>query len=458
MNYLGDWGKQYGVLAVGFEEYGDEAALLANPIGHLHDVYVRINAVQAEEEETIKRLQEQAKVNPSDASTEAKASVGGSGAEEITKIQENGVDERARRYFKRMCDGDKDAVALWKKFRDLSIVKYKQTFARLNIHFDDYSGESQVLEEDMEAAGKVMADRKVSEISNGAVIVNLEPHSKKLGKALVRKRDGTSLYLTRDIAANKERMDKYHYDKMIYVIACQQDLHVAQLFKILELMGGEYEENAKKCEHVNFGMVKGMSTRRGTAKFLDDILKDVGDKMHEVMRTNENKYALVEDPEKTADMLGITAVMVQDMTGKRINGYTFDMDRMTSFEGDTGPYLQYAHARLCSIARRADLSPDELLTADWSLLLTEKHAVDLTRYLAQWPDVFLNTYKTREPITVLTYLFKMTHMLSSGYEVEGLQVVKAEAEMKKALGALYECARQVLNNGMRLLGLTPVDR
>lgn len=204
-----------------------------------------------------------------------------------------------------------------------------------------------------------------------------------------------------------------------------------------------------------------MSTRKGTAKFLDDILRDVGVKMHEVMRSNQTKYEQVEDPEKTADTLGISAVMVQDMKGKRINHYTFDMDRMTSFEGDTGPYLQYAHARLCSIYRKAvnaapDLEKVDLAaTADLSLL-KEPHAIDLVRQLAAWPDTFINTLKTQEPTTVLTYLFKMAHALSSSYD--HLQVVGSERNVMIARLALYVAARQVLNNGMRILGLSPVER
>jgi len=265
---------------------------------------------------------------------------------------------------------------------------------------------------------------------------------------------------------------------MIYVVASQQDLHLAQLFKIEELMGRK--DISDKCQHINFGMVlgsctsvpllspyllanhaTGMSTRKGTAKFLDDILRDVGDKMHEVMRTNETKYAQVKDPEQTADTLGISAVMVQDMKGKRINNYTFDMDRMTSFEGDTGPYLQYAHARLCSIYRKAvDADPslaelDLASAADLSLLQEDK-AVELVRQLASWPDTFVNTLKTQEPTTVLTYLFKMAHALSSSYD--HLQVVGSEKNVLIARLALYVAARQVLYNGMRVLGLSPVER
>ena len=449
MNYLGDWGKQYGVLAVGFDRFGSEDKLKENPIGHLYDVYVKINVVSAEQGDKMKAVQEEIKAlqeqNQPIADKEA----------DLERLQKESVDQEARNYFKRMVDGDTEAVNTWRKFRDLSIVKYKATYARLNIRFDDYSGESQVQDASMNKAAEVMAEKNVSEESEGAIVVDLTKYAKKLGKALVRKKDGTSLYLTRDIGAAKERMDKYNFDRMIYVVASQQDLHCAQLFKILEIMGEPYAEVAKRCQHINFGMVLGMSTRKGTAKFLDDILRDVGEKMHEVMRSNQDKYVQVVDPEATADTLGISAVMVQDMSGKRINNYEFDINRMTSFEGDTGPYLQYAHARLCSIARKAGLTSDDLATADWSLL-SERHAVDVVRSLAQWPDVFVNTLKTQEPVTVLTYLFKMTHLLSSSYEV--LSVVKAEPEVKKARGALYECARQVLSNGMKLLGLSPVER
>ncbi|KAK3213622.1 hypothetical protein GRF29_28g458121 [Pseudopithomyces chartarum] len=453
MNYLGDWGKQYGVLAIGFDLYGSEEELIKNPIGHLYDVYVKISATAREEDEKMKEIKakiEEAKKEGQDTSALEK---------EVQEIADNGVDEKARRYFKRMTEGETVALGIWKRFRDLSIEKYKKTYARLNIRYDDYSGESQVKDESMDHAAKVMEEKKVSENSEGAIIVDLTKYSKKLGKAVVRKKDGTSLYLTRDIAAVSERYEKYKFDKMIYVVASQQDLHLAQLFKILEAM--DYKELAAACTHVNFGMVLGMSTRKGTAKFLDDILETVAEKMHEVMKGNQAKYEQVEEPEKVADVLGISAVMVQDMKGKRINNYTFDMDRMTSFEGDTGPYLQYAHARLCSITRRViaahpDVADLDLATAADLTLIKEPQAIDLVRQLAAWPDIFIATLKSQEPTTVLTYLFKLTHALSSSYD--HLQIVGSERETMLARLALYTAARQTLNNGMRILGLSPVER
>lgn len=300
LNYLGDWGKQYGLLALGYERYGDEKALVANPIGHLFDLYVKINGELSKEKENIKAIE----ANGKDA----------------TELKNNGLDEQARRYFKAMCDNDTRAIALWQRFRELSVERYAKSYVRLNIHFDEYLGESKVKPESMEAAEKQMFESNLIEDSEGAKIVDFTKHvpgkeGKGLNKALIRKRDGTSLYLTRDIGALFERDTAYHFDQMIYVVASDQVLHMQQLFKIIDLTGNK--SLRAKVSHVTFGLVLGMSTRRGTVKFLDDILRDVGEHMHEVMRKNEAKYQEVEDPKGIADILGISSVMVQDMTGKR---------------------------------------------------------------------------------------------------------------------------------------------
>ena len=311
MNYLGDWGRQYGLLANAYELFGSEEKLQQDPIGHLFDIYVKINQISGPEEQEIKDKKAALKA----AQAQKKDTI--ELEQHISDLEAKSTNEKARAYFKRLENGDPDAYGLWERFRDLSISKYKQTYARLNIHFDQYSGESQVEKERMEAAAKRLEETGVSEQSEGAVVVDLtkDPKTKKLGKALVKKKDGSSLYLTRDIGEAVKRYELYHFDKMIYVVASQQDLHLAQLYKILELMG--HEDLSSRCQHINFGMVMGMSTRKGNVKFLDDILRDVGEKMHEVMQKNEAKYKQVEDPTQTADTLGITAVMVQDMTGKR---------------------------------------------------------------------------------------------------------------------------------------------
>lgn len=300
LNYLGDWGKQYGLLALGFKMFGDAKSLEDDAIHHLYQVYVKINGLLAAERDEIKRLED--------------------AGEDASKLKADGLDEQARRYFKAMCDNDREAIEMWSKFRALSVERYKAAYARLNIRFDEYLGESMVTEASMTKAQERMAEKGLAELSEGATIVDFAKHipgkaGKSLGKALVRKKDGTSLYLTRDIGALLEREEKFKFDKMIYVVASDQNLHLQQLFKIIELLG--YDEIRPRISHVDFGLVLGMSTRRGTVVFLDDVLRDVGEKMHEVMKTNEAKYAQVSDPERTADVLGISSVMVQDMSGKR---------------------------------------------------------------------------------------------------------------------------------------------
>lgn len=421
MNYLGDWGKQFGLLAVGFERYGDEEKLATDPIHHLFEVYVKIN----------KDIEDEGDSLPLEDSTNGKA----------------------REYFKKMEDGDPEALKIWKRFRELSIEKYIDTYARLNIIYDVYSGESQVSKESMEKALQIFKEKNLTHEDKGAVLIDLTKFNKKLGKTIVQKSDGTTLYLTRDVGAAMDRYEKYHFDKMIYVIATQQDLHTAQFFEILKQMGFEW---ANTLQHINFGMVQGMSTRKGTVVFLDNILEETKEKMHEVMKKNETKYAQIENPEEVADLIGISAVMIQDMQSKRINNYEFKWERMLSFEGDTGPYLQYAHSRLRSVERNAkDITSDKWLKADFSLL-TEPAAVLLIRILSQYPDVLRNAMRTSEPATVVTYLFKLTHQVSSCYDV--LWVAGQTEELATARLALYAAARQVLYNGMRLLGLTPVDR
>ncbi|KAI5867302.1 arginyl-tRNA synthetase [Durotheca rogersii] len=439
MNYLGDWGRQYGLLACGWKRYGDEDAFAKDPIGHLFDIYVKISADFQPEEDEFKAA--------------------GKRGEDTSELESRGLLGEAKAYFKRMEDGDEEALQLWRRFRDLSIERYNETYARLNIRFTDYSGESQVKQETMKKAEEILRERGVLESDEGASIVDFKKHgAKKLGVAVVRNRNGTSNYLLRDVGAAIQREDTYHFDELLYVVMSEQETHLNRLFKILDLMGEGYATLSKRMKHITFGKVMGMSTRKGNVKFLDDILADVGDFMHDVMRRNETKYSQVEDPTRTAELLGLSAIMVQDMSGKRINNYEFSLERMTSFEGDTGPYLQYAHARLSSIFRKVDITRDEMLGADFSLLAQSPHAISMLRAMARFPDMVHQAQKTLEPTTILMYLFKLTHELSSSYD--HLRVVNPPEgrAVSIARAALYQAARQVLHNGMVLLGLRPLDR
>ena len=432
VNYLGDWGKQFGLLAVGWKRFGSEDSLQQNPLRHLLRVYQRINALFKKEQILVKEARDR--------------------GEDTAQMESQGSYAERNEFFKRMEDGEPEALALWRRFRDISIERYIPAYARLNISFDEYSGESQVKPGSIEKVEATLVKKGIVKEDKDALIVDFKDRGvPKLGVAIIRNRQGTSTYLLRDIAALIERAEKFHFDRMIYVVSSEQHGYFQQLFKIVELMGRQ--DLADKVQHVQFRSVLGMSSRSGNAPLLEDILNDCGNAMHDVMRRNQVKYAQVDDPDRVSDILGITGVTVQDMSGKRINGYRFDMNRMVSFEGDTGPYLQYTHARLCSILRKSGFTITELTTADFSLL-KEQPVIDGLRLMAQYPDVTLTAYKTLEPATILTYLFKFTHQLSSGYDA--VKVVRIEdKEARKARAAYYDCARQVLSNGLTLLGIRP---
>ncbi len=438
INYLGDWGKQFGLLAVGWEKYGSEERLKAQPLRHLLDVYVQINAEFKPEEAASKQARD--------------------GGRDTAEIESRGLFAERNAFFKRMESGEPKALALWKRFRDISIERYIDIYARLGINFDVYAGESQVNPVTVAEAEAILKAKGIYEEDQGSWLIDFPKHgAKHLGTAILRGRTGTTTYLLRDVATILDRAKQYSFDEMIYVVSSEQDLYFQRVFKTVELMG--HTDLAAKLKHVNFGKVMGMSSRLGKVELLSDILDKCGSAMHDVMRTNAVKYAQVEDPDAVADTIGITAVMVQDMSGKRINNYPFDINRMTSFEGDTGPYLQYCHARLSSISRKAKLAGIDPTDGniDYSYL-EDAHSTGLLRIMGQYPDVVSLAFKNLEPSTILTYLFRLAHQLSSSYDV--LQVVGAPEghEAGLARAALYENARQVLGNGMRLIGIKPVDR
>ncbi|KAK3365032.1 arginyl-tRNA synthetase [Lasiosphaeria ovina] len=367
----------YGLLALGYERYGDQNALAVDPIGHLFSLYVKINAELVAEAEEIKRL--------------------GSAGQDVSKLRQEGLDEQGRRYFRVICDQDNEAIGLWERFRALTVERYETLYERLNIRFDEYLGESKVKPESMKVAEDEMAASGLTEVSDDAVMLDFKKHL--LGKEGKR------------LLENGPDSQARRHEPMIYVVASDQDLHMRRLFKIIDLTG--HKELRAKVSYISFGLVLGMSTRRGTVKFLDDILCEVGGKMHSIMQRNEVKYSMVEDPEKTAD----------DMSGKRASSYRFDMDTTASFEGDTAEEL---------------VPMSEIASADLSLL-KETRAVNIS-----------------EPCTVLSYLFRLTHALRSSYDV--LRVISSEMKLMKARLALYHATRIVLRTEMKIIGLSPVER
>ncbi|CAL1710474.1 unnamed protein product [Somion occarium] len=458
MNYLGDWGKQFGLLAVGFKRYGSEESLANNAIMHLFDVYVKVNRDAALEKER--------------------------GEPEIT-------DQKAREVFRKMESGDESTLSLWRRFRELSIHKYAEVYNRLNVRFDVYAGESLVRSDHIKAAmaaleaNNLLTDKTSKESNNNwkekkvamslgtlrtaeeedaeanpsgrGVAKAVDLNQWKLGKPVVQKPDGTTIYIMRDIAGVFQRYEQYKFDKHIYVVGDQQELHVAQFFKIVSLLNAPF---ADRLEHVSFGRVNGMSTRKGDVKFLDEILDTAKEAMLAQMQQKEEKFKDIEDPDYTADQIGMTCVKVQDMQAKRVHSYNFDPQRMTSFEGDTGAYLQYAHVRLCSIERK--VAPTVVVPSDPSQinfdLLAEPKAREIVFILGTYPDVVsLHTRRhSHEYVAHPSPFLRLSHIISSAWET--LIVMGQEHELAQARLFLYMSARDVLGSAMRLLSLSPLTR
>ncbi|KAG0056632.1 Arginyl-tRNA synthetase [Gryganskiella cystojenkinii] len=444
INYLGDWGKQYGLMAVGFDRYGDRKELVRDPIKHLYDVYVKINKDIVE--------------NPE-------------------------LDKKANEYFKRMEENDPTVLSLWQEFRSLSIDFYRVMYKRLGIEFDVYSGESESAQFVPQAYALLRDTGLLQEQDDGAWIVDLTVHG--LGVCTLRRADGTTLYLTRDVAACLQRADKFKFDRHLYMIGDDQNLHMKRLFKIMELAFSRNPEGLSnpdqphwsRClQHISFGKVQGMSTRKGTAIFLEDILDTAQTTMLDRMKENESRYEAVKESirlqnlseesaltssdagvEQVADKLGISAVVIQDFQAKSSKGYDFSWKRMTESTGNTGIYLQYAHARLCGIEEKSGTKLDFEANPDF---LTEPEAFELANVISMYPEITASALQTFEPSLIVNYLFGLSHAISSANQV--LQVKTAmdagEMELAESRRLLLWAARVTLGNGMRVLGLDPLER
>ncbi|KIO18961.1 hypothetical protein M407DRAFT_31365 [Tulasnella calospora MUT 4182] len=462
LNYLGDWGAQCALLTAGFEKYGSKEQLeTEDPILYLYSVYLVIYSAD------FKTKDGQRKRN---------------------------TKQMVKDYFNRLEKGDPHLIEMLQRFRELSILEYIKIYERFNVQFDVYDGESLVSAESikkvMDQLGKQglligvttgdgrkpkRGKREVEEGENKdednpakdlALAIDLNEF--KLGKPVLQNPDGTTTHILRDIAAAIDRYHKYHFDKMLYVVGNQQDLHFAQCFKILSLLKDCPFDASEKLKHINFSQVKGMDTPSLTvasnAVFLKEILDIAKEKMMKRIKASPEKFETIEDPALTSDQIGMTAIKVQDMQAKRIMSYQFDWDRMTSFEGDTGPYLQYTHVRLCSMERKVSLEDglaiSSLESIDTSLLLSTPEAREIVFHLATFPDVVRTALKTHEPSNLVTYCFKLVHLISSAWEtivVEGL-VYRGEREVAEARLLLYVCAKSVLGSAMKMLSLTPLER
>ncbi|KAE9369079.1 arginyl-tRNA synthetase [Stipitochalara longipes BDJ] len=433
INYLGDWGMPIGLLGAGWEKYGSEEQFEADPVGHLLEVYHKFN------EEFIPAQLESKKIRDA----------GGDTAE----FESKGVFAERNTFCKRVEDGEEKAMGFWTRVRAVNIENYTKLYARLNVNFDEYSGESQVSPATMAEVEEILKSKQICESNEEGLLIDLNkhkgPNEAKLGVAIIRNRIGNTTYLLRELAAILERHRKYNFDKMIYVVA--SDLHTThfpRVFKILKLMG--MEDLEAKLQWVHFSESSQMSKQLGEGHMLGDILNQYQTAMEESLKENPDKSALLGDTDKEAlDAIGTTALIAQELTARRANNHPFDISQMTSFVDGTGPDLQYWYAKLCSILNPYHATLD-LSDEDYAIIEGEEQS-NLLRYLIQYPDITHTAYNTLESAGIMSYLSSVTAQLSECLGQEETTPTPAQV-------MLYEVTRRVLENGMKVLGITPATK
>ncbi len=423
INHLGDWGTQFGIVLAAFEEKGDESRLSQEPIKYLTGLYVEYN----------RRMED----NPA-------------------------LKDRAREWLKRLEDGDAEARRLWHLFVDLSIEDFKRIYRRLGIEFDYYRGESFYFGK----TGDVIREAEskgVAEMSEGALVIKMSDGN--LPPIIIRKSDGATTYVTRDIAAAKHRHEEFDFEKMLYVVGSEQKLHFEQLFEALEKLGCDW---ARRCVHIPYGIylelqeVDGETrrvkagTRGGFKVLLEDMLNEAADRAEKIIDRNYEE-GFFEDKRKVADAVGIGAVIFNDLKNGRIKDVVFDWDAMLSFKGETGPYLQYAHARICSILRK--WGRDVRGEVDFSLL-GDPEEFDMSKILARYPGVVKRAAETCEPAILAGYLLEIATAFNKYYtDLTRHKVADENAPERSAARILMaDCIRRVLSSGLTILGIRPIER
>ncbi|MDO5568295.1 MAG: arginine--tRNA ligase [Eubacteriales bacterium] len=416
-NHLGDYGTQFGKMICAYRHWGNDEDVQRDPIRTLLSYYTKFH-VEAEKDPEL--------------------------------------NEEARKTFYDLEHGGEDEIRLWKWFSDLSLREFNRVYDMMGIEFDAYDGES-MYSDMMPRHIEDLKQKGLLKESQGAMVVNLDQFD--LPPALIQKSDGTSLYCTRDIATAVYRKEHYDFYKNIYVVASQQTLYFRQLFKVLELMGYEW---AKDCVHVPFGMVAleegTLSTRKGRVVFLEDVLNKAVEKTKEII-LEKNPDAPKDRIDEVAKEVGIGAVMFNELSNSRIKDYVFKWDQVLNFDGETGPYVQYTHARCCSVLRKAGEETLKAASDPASLdlsYLTSDSAYDLVRLIEAYPAVVKEAAQKYEPSIVTRHIIDVAQAYNKFYHDEHI-LVDDEAE-KNAKVALTLAAKNTLKNGLALLAVKAPER
>ena len=403
INYLGDWGTQFGKMIVAYKMWGDRDAINEGGIDKLVELYVKFHHAAEE--------------NPA-------------------------LNDEARAEFHKLELGDEENINLWKWFIEISIAEYKKTYGQLGIEFDSYKGESFYTDK-MPAQVQKLRDMNLLKIDDGASIVDLEEYN--MPPCLILKRDGSTLYPTRDIAAAVYRKQEYNFDKAIYVTSAGQSLHFAQWFKVVELMGYDWHD---KLVHVPYGTVSingaKLATRTGNVILLKDLFAQAIEKVSDIM---EEKNPTLENKAAVAEAVGVGAIVFYYLSSNRIRDINFILEDALSFDGNTGPYVQYTYARTCSLLERAN----EIKLPE-KCVFTSNDERELVKTLARFPEKVLEAIEAYEPSVVTRYILDVATAFNRFYH--NCQILSAaDADVVATRIALTKATNYVLGNAFELICL-----
>ncbi|WP_350446018.1 arginine--tRNA ligase [Anaeromonas gelatinilytica] len=409
INHLGDYGTQFGKLIVAYKEWGNKEVIESNPIPELLKLYIKFHEIVEEKPE---------------------------------------YDDLAREWFMKLEKGNEEAKELWQWIRDVSLKEFNRVYNMLNIKYDSFAGES-FYSDKMPRVIDIMNKKGLMKDSQGAKIIDLEPYG--MPPALIQKSDGSTLYITRDIAAALYRKETYDFYKNIYVVGSQQKLHFEQWIKIVELMGFDWAED---CVHVPFGMVSleegTMSTRKGRVVFLEDVLNKAIDKTKEIIA---EKSPHLENKDEIARQIGIGAIVFQELSNNRIKDYTFSWDRTLAFEGETGPYVQYTHARASSVLSKANVEITDDI--DYSLLSNEE-AIDVIRLIHDLKQIIIDAMEKDEPSIITRHIVDLAQAFNKFYH--DCPILVDDEELRKSRLLLVKSAKDVLKTGLYLLAVEAPEK
>ncbi|MDO8517400.1 MAG: arginine--tRNA ligase [Nanoarchaeota archaeon] len=437
INYLGDWGTQFGKLIVGYKKFGNASQLKKDPIKHLYEVYVKANKESQSQQAERDSLSLQMGTNKNNHNK----------LQSIKPICSNKEDyeQEARDWFKKLENGDKEALKFWKTFKELSLKEFEKIYKLLNIQFNVISGES-FYNTKMENTIQELKKKNLLIESQGAFVVDLEKYN--LGYCLIQKTDGATLYATRDITAAIDRHNKFKFEKMIYEVGSEQKLHFNQVFKVLELMGYKWAENLIHVEH---GLYLGednkkLATRKGKTIFMQDILDET---IQLAKKELESRYKLSKkELESRSLSIARAAIFYGDLKNYRANDMVFDIENFISFNGNTGPYLQYSYARANSILKKVKKS-----TAKYELFDLKEQEIKLIKKLNDFPETIFKAYEKLSPSEISNYSYELSQIFNEFYqECPVIGSIEQNFRLK-----LVEAFRDVMKNSLNLLGIDAIE-